>query len=148
MSHHFILLLLNPFDLRVDRKGWRFEHSVSYLRGFLSAECAKNVSCPSLLPLRGWGSLTIEFTGEFAYIFLIISSCYCSISLTLGLVLRDGGFGNLCRNCRFSCHQIVSKYFRDPVYCLFEDEVALLRHLLVNLCTYSSSFHLAAAQYL
>ena len=31
MADHFILLRLNPFDLslRVDRKGWWFEHSVS-----------------------------------------------------------------------------------------------------------------------
>ena len=26
MAHHFILLQLNPFDLRVDREGWWFEH--------------------------------------------------------------------------------------------------------------------------
>ena len=30
MAHHFILLQLNPFDLRgVDREGWWFEHSLS-----------------------------------------------------------------------------------------------------------------------
>ena len=29
MAHHFILLLLNPSDLRVDKEGWWFEHSVS-----------------------------------------------------------------------------------------------------------------------
>ena len=29
MSHHFILLRLNPFDLRVDSEGWWLEHSVS-----------------------------------------------------------------------------------------------------------------------
>ena len=28
MAHHFILLPLNPFDLRVDREGWWFEHSL------------------------------------------------------------------------------------------------------------------------
>ena len=27
--YHFILLQINPFDLRVDREGWWFEHSVS-----------------------------------------------------------------------------------------------------------------------
>ena len=30
MAHHFVLLLLNLFDLRVDREGWWFEHSVSF----------------------------------------------------------------------------------------------------------------------
>ena len=29
MAHHFILLRLNPFGLRVDREGWWFEHSMS-----------------------------------------------------------------------------------------------------------------------
>ena len=29
MAHHFIMLWLNPFGLRVDREGWWFEHSVS-----------------------------------------------------------------------------------------------------------------------
>ena len=29
MAHHFILLWLNPFGLRVDREGWWFEHSMS-----------------------------------------------------------------------------------------------------------------------
>ena len=65
MAHHFILLWLNPLDLRVDREGWWFEHSMSYLRVCLSAEGAKNVSWPWLSPLRGWGSLTMAFTGKF-----------------------------------------------------------------------------------
>ena len=29
MAHHFILLRLNPFGLRVDREGWWFEHSMT-----------------------------------------------------------------------------------------------------------------------
>ena len=29
MAHHFILLRLDPFDLKVDRVGWWFDHSVS-----------------------------------------------------------------------------------------------------------------------
>ena len=29
MVHHLILLRLNPIGLRVDGKGWWFEHSVS-----------------------------------------------------------------------------------------------------------------------
>ena len=41
MAHHFILLRFNPFDLRVDKMGWWFEHSVSWLRVCLSAEGAK-----------------------------------------------------------------------------------------------------------
>ena len=29
MAHHFILLRLNPFDLRVGREGWWLVHSLS-----------------------------------------------------------------------------------------------------------------------
>ena len=68
MAHHFILLRLNPFGLRVDREGWWFEHSMSQLRVCLSAEGAKNVSWPWLSPLRGWGSLTMTSTCKFVCI--------------------------------------------------------------------------------
>ena len=41
MAHHFNLLRLNPFDLRIDRERWWFEHPVSWLQVCLSAEDAK-----------------------------------------------------------------------------------------------------------
>ena len=72
MAHHFILLRLNPFGLRVDGEGWWFEHSMSWLRVSLSAEGAKNVSWPWLSPLRGWVSLTMTSTGKFTYIYIYI----------------------------------------------------------------------------
>ena len=67
MSHHFILLRLNPFDLSVDSEGWCFEHSMSQLRVCLSVEGAKNVSLTWLSQLRGWGSLNMTSTGKFLY---------------------------------------------------------------------------------
>ena len=67
MAHHFMLLRLNPFGLRVDRKGWWIEHSVSQLRVCSSAGDAKNVSQPWLSLLQGWGSLTMTSTGKFVY---------------------------------------------------------------------------------
>ena len=73
MAHHFILLRLNPFDFWVDREGWEFEHSVSYLQVSLSAEGAKNVSWPLVSPFQEWGSLTMTFTGntgKFVYIYI------------------------------------------------------------------------------
>ena len=75
MAHHFIWLRLNPFDIRVDREGWWFEHSVSELRVSLSAEGAKNVSWLWLSPLRGWSSLTMTFSGKFIYIYIYIYIC-------------------------------------------------------------------------
>ena len=65
MGHHFILLQLNRFGLRVDGEGWWFEHSMSWLRICLSAERAKNVFWPWLYPFGGSGSLTMSFTGKF-----------------------------------------------------------------------------------
>ena len=67
IAHHFILLRISPFGFRVDREGWWFEHSLSWLRVCLSAEGAKNVSGPWLSPLRGWSSLTMTFTGKLVY---------------------------------------------------------------------------------
>ena len=67
MAHHFILLRLNPFDLRVDRERWCFEPSLLSWRVCLSAEGAKNVSWPGLSPLQGWCSLTMTLTGKLVY---------------------------------------------------------------------------------
>ena len=65
MAHHFILLRLNPFGLRVDSKGWWFGLSMSYLRVCPSAAGAKNAFWHLLCPLRGWGSLTMTSIGKF-----------------------------------------------------------------------------------
>ena len=67
MAHHFILLRLNPFGLRVDREGWWFEHSMLNLRVWLSGEGAKKVSWNWLSPLQGWVSLTMTSTGKFVH---------------------------------------------------------------------------------
>ena len=67
VRHHFILLRLNPCELRVDREEWWFEHSMPWLRVCLSAEGAKNVSRRLQFPLRAWGSLTIVVKGKFLY---------------------------------------------------------------------------------
>ena len=67
MSHHLITLPVNPLVLGVDREGWWFENSVSYLWVSLLAECAKNISWAWLSLLRGWGSLTMTFSGKFVY---------------------------------------------------------------------------------
>ena len=72
MAHHFILLRINHFDLRVDRERWWFEHSPSQLRVCLSAGDAKNVSWSCLSPLRGQDSLTMAFTGKFVCIYIYI----------------------------------------------------------------------------
>ena len=67
--YFFILLRLNPFDLRFDRERWWFERSVSWFWVCLSVEGAKNVFWPWLSPLRRCGSLTMAFTGKFVYIY-------------------------------------------------------------------------------
>ena len=113
MTHHFTLLRLNPFELRVHREAWWFENSMPYLRVVFSAEGAKNVSWPWLSRLRLWGSLTMTSTGNF-YIWLTISSCYGSIPLVFGLIVRDGALSTLCHSCGFACQQTVLNTFRGP----------------------------------
>ena len=53
MAHHFILLRLNPFDLRVDREESWFEPLYVIIAGLLASRAYKNVSWPWLSPLRG-----------------------------------------------------------------------------------------------
>ena len=65
IAHHFILLRLNPFGLRVESEGWWFEHSMSQLQVGLSTEGARSVSWPSLFRVQGWGSLTVTSIGKF-----------------------------------------------------------------------------------
>ena len=79
MAHHFILLWLSLFELRVEREGWWFEHSVSWLQVCLSAVGAKNVSWSWLSSLQGWGSLTMAFTGKFVCIYIYILNIYIYI---------------------------------------------------------------------
>ena len=45
------------------------------------------------------------------YIWLTISSCYGSISLTLGLIGNDDGLSTVCHRCGFACQQRVLKTF-------------------------------------
>ena len=76
MAHHFILLQLNPFELRVDREGLWFEHSCVIVAGFLiSRGCQKRFLAPAIL-LRGWVNLTMAFTGNFIYMAFLFLLCY------------------------------------------------------------------------
>ena len=67
------------------------------------------------------------------YIWLTISSCYCSIPLALGLMGRDAGLSTLCHGCGFVCQQGVLKTFPGSGSLHSEDEVLWLWHLVVNL---------------
>ena len=69
MAYHFTLLRLILFDLQVDREGWEFEHSVSYLQVCLSADGAKKFPGPGHLRIKDKGSLTMTFTGKFVYVY-------------------------------------------------------------------------------
>ena len=133
MAHHFILLWLNLFCLRVDTEGWWSDHSISWLRDLLSEEGAKNISWLWLSPLQGWSSLTITFTGKFVYMAHHFLSCYSSIPFALWLIGRDGGFSTLYLGCTYPCLQNVLKTFPGAVYLTSKDGVVLLWHLLVNL---------------
>ena len=51
MAHHFILQQLNPFDLRIDREGWWFEHSFVIV---YSCRCACQQRVLKVFPGRGY----------------------------------------------------------------------------------------------
>ena len=67
------------------------------------------------------------------YVWLTISSCYGSIPLALGMIVRDDGLSTLCHSCRFSCQQSVLKKFRGPDSLHSEYMVVWLWHPLANL---------------
>ena len=121
MAHHFILLRLNPFDLRFVREGWWFQHSMSQLWVCSSAEGAKKSSWPWLSLLRGWGKLTMTFTVKF--FFLYMAHHFSSIPLTLGFLGRDGGFSTLCHSCGLAYQQRMLKTFPGPCYIRCKDGV-------------------------
>ena len=66
------------------------------------------------------------------YISLTISSCYGSIPLVFGLIVRDGALSTLCHSCGFACQQSVLKTFRGPDCLHSEDGVVWLWHPVVN----------------
>ena len=66
------------------------------------------------------------------YIWLTISSCYGSIPLAFGLIVRDGALSTLCHSCRFSCQQRMLKTFAGHGYLHSHDGVFWLWHPLVN----------------
>ena len=81
----------------------------------------------------------------YLYICVIISSCYGSIPLTLGLLGRDGGSGILCHSCGFACQQRVLKTFSTSRYLHSKDRVVWLWHSLVN---FSLSLSLSLSLYI
>ena len=95
----------------------------------MSAEGAKTFSWPWLSLLWGWDSLTMAFTGQFAWTYLTISSCYDSIPLTLVLIGKDGGLSTQCHSCRFDYQQRVLKPFPGPGYLCSEDGAVWLWHI-------------------
>ena len=67
------------------------------------------------------------------YIWLTISSCYGSIILSFGLIVRDSRLTILCWTCGFACQQSLLKTFPGPGYLHTDDRVVWLWHPLVNL---------------
>ena len=86
---HTTLNLLFPWNINI--------LSIFYVLGYYLC------SNPGYLHSKDGGSLTMSLTGKFLYIWLIISPCYDSILLTLGLIGRDGGLSTLCYGCGFAC---------------------------------------------
>ena len=79
------------------------------------------------------------------YIWLTISSCYGSIHLGLGLIVRDGGLSTLCHSCVSSAQKRALQTFPGRGYFLSEDGVVWL-WIHCEIFIYGSPFHLATAQ--
>ena len=116
------------------------------LQVWLSAWGAKNVSWPWPSLLRGWSSLSMVFTGKFVWLWLTISSCHGSISLTLVLISRDCGLRTLCKTYGFDSQQRVLKTFPGPGYLSSKDGIVSLWHSLINYYVYGSPIHLPTAK--
>ena len=69
----------------------------------------------------------------YFYIWLTISSCYGSIPLVFGLIVRDGVLSTLCHSCGFAGQQRVLRKFRGPDCLHSEYGVVCLWHPLANL---------------
>ena len=67
------------------------------------------------------------------YIWLTISSCYSSIPLVFGLIVRDADLSTLCHSWEIFYQQRLLKTFPGPCYFPWEDGVDWLSHPLVNL---------------
>ena len=80
-----------------------------------------------LSPLRGWGSLTMVFTGKFVYIahrfILLWFNCFGlnREGWWFVLIWRDGGLSTLCHSSGFNYHQRLLKTFPGPGYLGFEE---------------------------
>ena len=68
---------------------------------------------------------------KYLYVRPTISSCYGSIPLALGLLVRDIDLSTLCHNCQFACQRRVLKTFPFTFSLHYEDGVVWLWHPLV-----------------
>ena len=66
------------------------------------------------------------------YVWLTISSCYCSIPLALGMIVRNDGLSTLCHSCGFACQQRLLKTLASPGFLHSGDGVVWLWHPPVN----------------
>ena len=58
-------ILMGNMSFDIEKIDINITHTHVYMRVWLSAEGAENVSWPWLSLLRGWGSLAMTFTGKF-----------------------------------------------------------------------------------
>ena len=65
----------------------------------------------------------MAFSGNLVCIWLTISSCYGSISLTFVLKEINGALSTLCHSCRFDKKQRVIKTFLGPGFLCSKDGV-------------------------
>ena len=141
MAHHFLLLLLNPFGLSVDREWLWFEHSLPSLRLACQERVLKTFPGSGYL-LSEDGVVWVWYPLVNLHIWPTISSRYSSIPLALGLIVMDGDLSTLCHSRRVACQQRVLKTFPGPGYFHSEDGVVWPLHPLINLYLWLNPFGL------
>ena len=84
-----------------------------------------------LSPLRGWGSLTMAFTGKPVYMAHHFILQRLNL-LDLRVDRERWWFEHLCHSCGFACQQRVLKMFSGPGYLRSEEGVVWLWYLLIS----------------
>ena len=122
MAHHFILLWLNTFDLRVVGRDGGLSTLCHSCRFACQQRVLKTFPGPGYLHSKD-GVVWLWHSLVNLYIWLTISSCYYPIPLILGLIGRDGGLSTLCHSHWFARQQRVLKTFHGPGYLCSQDAI-------------------------
>ena len=97
----------------------------------------KTFSCSGCFCCEDWVVWLWHLLISF-YIWLTISSCYCSTLFALRLTRRDSGLSSLCHSCELGCQYRVLETLSVPGFLRSKHGVFWLWHLLENFYAWST----------